>query len=150
MVLHLEEQAAATEATVSGIHAPGRVLKALLVVTSVVSVVFSSGVAYSVWMGSNAMDEEVQNWIGEHDEYDRAHPPIQKELREVRTRVDNVEGAVEEVRALQNRLDKRSEYQFEFSRWQARVLEARRKRRSPPAKPAKLQQLETDLMLGHY
>ncbi len=150
MVLHLEEQAAATEATVSGIHAPGRLLKSLLVITSVVSVVFSSGVAYSVWIGANASDAEVQQWIGDHDEEELAHPPLRDALGKVETRVEKVEGAVEEVRSLQNRLDKRSEYQFEFSRWQARVLEARRKRRSPPAKPAKLQQLETDLMLGHY
>lgn len=133
----------------------------------VIGVVFSAGVAYSVFMGANATDAEVEDEIQkatvEHnggidpEATDPAthepvghHPDLREAIEENTAKVDVVKAKVESVESSAKKLDKRSEYQFELGKWQADSLEAERAGRRPPKKPRKLEALESDLMLGKY
>lgn len=134
---------------------------------AVVGAIFSAGVAYSVFMGANATDDEVERFVhdeladhngGTHPETidPETHEPI-GDHPDMRKAIEANTGAVQEVKQevgkiekTQRKLDKRSEYQFELGRWQAEVTEAERRGRKPPRKPNKLDKLESDLMLGNY
>ena len=132
-----------------------------------IGVIFSGGVAYAVFMGANATDDEVERFIhteitdhngGSHPETvdPDTHEPIGNHP-DIREAVQANTGAVQEVKTevrkienTQKKLDKRSEYQFELGRWQTKVIEAERQRRKPPKKPKALDDLERELMLGDY
>lgn len=132
-----------------------------------VGLIFSAGVAYAVFLGANATDAEVHEYLrqtvsdhngGNHpDAIDPAtqlpigdHPDLRRAIEANSTTVQQVQQDVSKIEHTQNKLDKRSEYQFEFSRWQADVTEAERAQRKPPRKPDRLQDLERALMLGEY
>jgi hypothetical protein len=133
-----------------------------------IGAVFSTGVAYAVFIGENATDSEVDHAIHkatkehnggidpatpdpETNEPVGNHPDMRKAIE---TNTKAVEEMAQEVlpriEGTQKKMDKRTEYQFEFSRWQAEVTEAERQRKRPPKKPQRLEQLETELMLGKY
>ena len=130
--------------------------------------VFSAGVGYAVFLGENATDTEVEQAIekatkkhnggidpqatdpdthepiGQHPDLRKAIESNTKIVKEINDHV------LPRIETTQKKMDKRTEYQFEFTRWQARVIEAKREKRRPPRKPTRLDQLETELMLGKY
>ena len=110
--------------------------------------VFSGGVAYAVWMGENATDTEVEKAIEET--VTQQILPAHEEAAEFHTKIDGrvekIEIDMKSLDMTQRILDKRSEYQFELGRWQAKVLEAERKRKKPPKKPDRIDELERELM----
>lgn len=133
---------------------------------AVLGAVFSAGVAWQVFLGATATDDEVEeavdeamiehnggldpNAIKSDGERIGHHPDLHYQIDAVETNVGAVKKAVEDVEHMQRKLDKRSEYQFELGVWQARVMEAERKRKPAPPKPDSLSKLERDLMLGDY
>lgn len=134
-------------------------------IAGILTTVFSVGVAWTVFMGANATDEEVLKFLDdvmiEHnggvDPKTKNgtgvvghHPDIRDAIHENTTKVGEVQASVNHAVEVQRKLDKRSEYQFELGRWQAKVLEAKQKRRKPPKKPPRLDDLERELMLGDY
>jgi len=133
-----------------------------------IGAVFSLGVAYAVFIGENATDTEVRDAI---DEATKAHNggidpdaidpstheplgshPDMREAVETNTKAlkEVAEEVLPRIEGTQQKMDKRTEYQFEFSRWQADVTERERQHKRPPKKPPRLEQLETELMLGKY
>lgn len=129
--------------------------------------IFTGGMGYAVFMGANATDAEVEKAV--HDEITLHnggthpatidpethapvgdHPDIRGDISGVQTTVDELKTQNDRMELTQRKQDKRGEYQFEFSRWQAEVTEAERKRKPRPKKPDRLRQLESDLMLGKY
>lgn len=137
-------------------------------VISIVAFVFTLGVAYAVFMGANATDSEVEAadkaMIIDHNggidpnEIDaKTHKPVghHPDMREdikanTRAVIKIEEDILPPMLATQRKLDKRSEYQYELTKWESRVNEARRKKRQPPDKPPRLEELETELALGKY
>jgi hypothetical protein len=134
---------------------------------TIIGVIFSGGVAWSVFMGANATDDEVKAAVhdgmaghnggthpGEIDPKTHRpvgdHPELRHAVESNTGAIEDVSKAVDDIKQGQTRLDKRSEYQFELGRWQSAVMEAERQRRKRPAKPERLKQLESDLMLGNY
>lgn len=123
---------------------------------SIVGIVFSAGMAWAVFVGANATDNEVDEKVkaatSQHNEaaLDELHPELVQQVAENSTAIDELQKQTKVVATTQKKLDKRTQYQFEFVRWQAEILEARRQRRAPPKKPKKLDDLETDLMMGNY
>ena len=135
---------------------------------SIIALVFTAGVTYAVFMGENATDSEVEEKdraaIIEHNGgIDPAtvdsethkpvghHPDMREAIESTKESVKTIEEEVlPPIVESQKKLDKRSEYQFELSRWQSRVNEARRKKKPIPAKPERLDKLETDIALGKY
>lgn len=135
---------------------------------SVVGFVFTAGVAYSVFLGANATDSEVEAAdkasIIEHnggvdpDAIDvkthkpvGEHPDMQKAIQSNREAVRKIhEDVLPPMIKTQKKLDKRSEYQFELGRWQSDVMEADRAKRKAPGKPDRVKDLESDLALGKY
>lgn len=135
---------------------------------SIVALVFTTGMGYSVFMGANATDSEVEaadrasivrhnggvdpdaidsethRPVGEHPDMKEAIESNAKAVREV------VEEILPPMVETQKKLDKRSEYQFELGRWQSDVMEADRANRKAPGKPNKVKDLESDLALGKY
>lgn len=136
-------------------------------IVSIAGVLFSTGVAWSVFMGANATDDEVAAAIskeairhngGTHpatiDEKTARpvgdHPDMRAAITENTRAVSEVKGSVQKIEQSQKKLDKRSEYQFELGRWQSEIEEAKRRHARPPAKPKALKDLEKSLMLGDY
>lgn len=135
---------------------------------SVVAIIFSSGVAYAVFMGENATDAEVRkvgkDLIIKHNGGidpstidSKTHLPVgnHPDMREaIKLNSDSIRTIEKEILPpiadTQKKLDKRSEYQYELTKWENRVNEARRKRKRPPEKPPRLEKLESDLALGKY
>jgi len=142
----------------------GRLQKVVVLVAAV----FGAGTGYAVFIDETATDIEViealeQNAKDHNGGIDpeatdpTTHEPVghHPELREaVEANAEAIKKLQEEVLPglvdTQKKMDKRFEYQFEFSKWQALVTEAERKRQKPPAKPQKLEDIERDLLLGRY
>lgn len=134
-------------------------------VAGVVAVIFSAGVGYVLFLGKNATDAEVDTKVkevltdhnggidprgrdakgrpyGHHPDLRHAIEANTGVLEEVSTKLDDAEEA-------QEKLDKRSRYQYEFAKWQVRLNECERKNnctREDRKKPAKLDALESDLL----
>jgi len=139
-------------------------------VAGIVVSLFSLGVAYQLFMGANAMDTEVEARVHELDVSLRDvikrhnggvdphghnpengkpygdHPEMRDAIESNQKAVQQIHEQVAEIEHTTEVLDKRSEYQFELTRWQARVAEAKRRRRKPPGKPKRLEDLERELM----
>lgn len=121
-------------------------------VVSLVGMVFSAGMAWAVFAGANATDAEVdvavENAIKTHNQGALEHPKMGETLEAHSKEIKGLKGQTKALAETQGRLDRRSLYQFEFSRWQAGVIEcARNKRcRRPPGKPEAVRDLETELM----
>lgn len=135
---------------------------------SVVAIIFSAGVAYAVFMGENATDSEVKTMgekiIIEHNGGvdpktvdSKTHLPVgnHPDIREaIKLNANSIKTIEEKILPpivdTQKKLDKRSEYQYELTKWESRVNEAQRKRKKAPEKPPRLEKLESDLALGKY
>ena len=126
----------------------GTRLKVLIVLGTMLTTVFSAGAGYTMWQGALATDEEVKTVIERHDDSDKAHPKLKREIYETEGRLKSAEEMLRRLEQTQARLDKRSEYQFEVTRWQMRVIEARAARRKIPPKPERLNELERELLLA--
>jgi len=137
-------------------------------VVSITGIIFTAGVTYSVFMGENATDSEVEKAdkaaivkhnggvdpdaidsdthkpVGEHPDMKRAIHSNSKSIKTIEMDV------LPPIVKSQKKLEKRSEYQFELGRWQSDVMEADRANRKAPGKPQKVKNLESDLALGKY
>lgn len=140
---------------------------ALAWIVSAISIIFSVGVAWAVFMGENATDSEVdsavQKSVIDHNggvdpkatdfmthEPVGHHPDLRRDLEAATKKSTQNETDIEEIKETTCKLDVRSRYQFEFSRWQFKVFEAERKRRRRPGKHPELESLETKLQRGDY
>lgn len=132
----------------SGVAKVQRWGKRLGWVAGAVGVIFSVGVSWALWMGANATDAEVEKAIQEivTEHIIPAHEDAIEFHKKIDGRVKEVEADLSHIDRTQQILDKRSEYQFELGRWQAKSLEAERKRKKPPKKPPVLEELEKELM----
>lgn len=135
---------------------------------SILGFIFTAGVTWSVFMGANATDSEVEAAdkaaIIEHnggvdpEAIDVSthkpigeHPDMQKAIQSNREAVRKIdEEVLPPMIKTQKKLDKRSEYQFELGRWQSDVMEADRAKKKAPPKPDRVRDLESDLALGKY
>lgn len=137
-------------------------------VASAVGLLFSAGVAWAVFLGANATDAEVDDAV--HDAFIEHnagidpesinpttgrphghHPDLRQAVEsnsEAIKRID--EKVLPEIIDSQQKLDKRSRYQFELGRWQSEVTEAERKNEPPPRKPKELKDIEREIMLGNF
>lgn len=135
-------------------------------VLGAIGVIFSAGIAYAVFMGANATDdevqEEVQRAVFKHNDYvdaDAVDPTTHRrighhpDLREaIRTNTEAITALTEAQRVLadtQHKLDKRSRYQYEYTKWEVQKAECRRARnctRRDLKKPELLEQLEAELI----
>jgi hypothetical protein len=137
-------------------------------VVSIVAFIFTAGVAYAVFMGANATDAEMEaadkaaiirhnggvdpeaidekshKPVGEHPDMQGA---IQSNTDAIKTIEEDVLPPIVET---QKKLDKRSEYQYELTKWESRKSEARRKRKPAPGKSSRLEALEGELLRGDY
>jgi len=135
---------------------------------SVVALVFTAGIAYAVFMGANATDSEMvaadkasiikhnggvdpetidagtHKPVGEHPDMQGA---IQSNTDAIKTIQEDVLPPLIET---QKKLDKRSEYQYELTKWESKKSEARRKRKPTPGKSPRLEELESELLRGNY
>lgn len=137
-------------------------------VVAISSAIFSAGIAYAIFMGENTTDSEMKaadeaaiiDHNGDIDpqsidtESHRPvghHPDMRRAIESNTSAIKSIEEDIlPPIVETQKKLDKRSEYQYELSRWESRVNEARRKRRKPPSKPPRLEELESDIALGKY
>lgn len=131
------------------------------VLSSVVTI-FAAGMFVAALKDSLATDDDVRAAIAEHNEIDPhtrdpvtmqevgTHPTIKKRIDDDRTKINTNATDIATIRDLQVRMELRSEYQFEFARWQAKVAECRAKKCSAKdmEKPQRLEQIERDLLLG--
>lgn len=141
--------------------------KTLMWIVGIVGAVFSAGMAYAVFIGENATDTEVNQKVHtsmtdhndgldpialDHDGNPFGHhPKMKKAIERLQTDTSQVKLDVSDIKRAQRKSDKRGEYQFEFSRWQAEVMECNRTRQCrPPQKPAYLKKLESDIHLGKF
>ncbi len=135
---------------------------------AIVALIFTSGIAYAVFMGANATDAEVaaadkaaiiehnggvdpeaidaktHRPVGEHPDMQGA---IQSNTDAIRTIQEEVLPPIVET---QKKLDKRSEYQYELTKHESKKAEARRKRKPAPGKGPRLEALESQLLRGDY
>jgi hypothetical protein len=135
---------------------------------SIVALIFTLGMGYAVFMGANATDAEVaaadkaaiiqhnggvdpeaidaktHRPVGEHPDMQGA---IQSNTDAIRTIQEDVLPPIVET---QKKLDKRSEYQYELTKWESKKSEARRKRKPAPGKGPRLEALESQLLRGDY
>ena len=137
-----------TERSIQSGAVLGNRLRFLIALGSLASILFSAGVGYTVWMGANATDAEVQRWIESHNEDERAHPALLERTIRLEVQQESTDRKLSEHEKLQDRLDKRTEYLFEAVRWQMDVLEARSLKRKPPRKPERLKKLERELLFA--
>ena len=118
----------------------------------IVGTVFSAGMAAAVFTGQNATDSEVEDAIqtmaSDHGADPLAHPDLIRSIEANGNEIRELKKQTKSMEKTQDRLDKRSLYQFEFSRWQAEVIECERRPgcRVPPRKPQIVKDLESDLM----
>ncbi len=127
----------------------------LMWVVGIVGTVFSAGMAWAVFVGENATESEVGTMLEAAMEShngapaeDGPHPEMAKTLEDHGEAIGELKKQTEALGTTQGKLDKRSLYQFEFSRWQAKVIECERnpRCRKPPGKPKKVEDLESELM----
>ena len=135
---------------------------------STAAFIFTAGVAYAVFMGANATDAEVEaadkaaiiehnggvdpeavdpnthKPVGEHPDMQKA---IQSNTGAIKAIQEDILPPIVET---QKKLDKRSEYQYELTKWESKKSEARRKRKPAPQKGDRLDQLESELLRGDY
>lgn len=132
-----------------------------------IALVFSAGVGYAIFIDETATDIEVNEAIDrysiEHNggvnpdmvdpethELVGHHPELREAVEENTKSLEQISNEVlPRIESTQRKMDKRTEYQFTFTRWQADVLEAQRQKRKPPAKPQRLEDIERELMLGN-
>ena len=141
--------------------------KILMWVAGIIGIIFSAGMTYQLMVGENATDHEVseavQKAVVDHNggkdpdainsngEKNGHHPDLRHAIEDNGKTLTMVKTDVGEIKTSQKMANKRGEYQFEFSRWQAEVTECERKRGCrAPKKPDKLKTLESDLMLGKF
>jgi len=132
-------------------------------VIGLISVIFSAGVAYQMFMGANATDDEVDSAVhdatiehngidpDDRDEHGRrygAHPQMKRDIKRNADAVEAIKSDLGTMEVMQRKLDKRSEYQYWYSRWREDVEEAKTKRRRLPEKPDRLKELEHELTFG--
>lgn len=135
-------------------------------VIGLIGVIFSAGIGYAMFLGVNATDDEVEQKIDgaflKHNDYidpsaidPTTHRPVghHPDLREaIHTNTKAIETMAETQKTLsetQGKLDKRSRYQYEFTKWEVKKAECRRKRsctRRDMEKPPKLEELEAELI----
>ena len=135
-------------------------------VLSILGIIFTAGMAYAIFMGANATDDEVaaadkaaitkhnggidpeaidsrtHRPVGEHPDMQRA---IQLNTDTIKTIERDVLPPIVET---QKKLDKRSEYQYELTKWESKKSEAKRKRKPVPSKGPRLDALESQLLRG--
>ncbi len=137
--------------------------KVLMWFVGLIGTVFSLGMAYALFIGENATDTEVENsviihndgvdpdGVDENGERYGSHPKMKRATHQLQEDMGQVKVDIGEIKRAQKKSDKRGEYQFEFSRWQAKVMECERTREcKPPSKPAHLERLESDIHLGKF
>lgn len=141
--------------------------KTLMWIAGVVGTIFSAGMAYSVFIGANATDDEVANAVNgaiiEHNsgrdphaingngDLVGSHPEMRNAINTLQQDTTKVKEDVADIKEAQKKSDKRSEYQYEFSRWQSEILECDRTRKcKAPKKPDALNKLESDIHLGKF
>lgn len=129
--------------------------------------VFSAGMTYQLAVGANATDDEVISTVHhalvEHNGgKDPAtengngipighHPEMRDSIKKLQEDTSQVKLDVGVIKTAQKKSQKRGEYQYEFSRWQGKVMECKRTRRcKPPQKPKKLDDLEAEIHLGNF
>jgi hypothetical protein len=143
------------------------VAKTLMWIAGIVGTVFSAGMAYAVFIGENATESDVSKALHhaviEHNSgYDPedldqngvrygSHPRMRASIESLQKDTAQVKGDVTVIKDAQKRSEKRSEYQYEFSKWQGQILECERtKKCKPPKKPPRLDTLETEIHLGKF
>lgn len=137
-------------------------------VVSMVAIIFTGGMAYAVFMGVNATDSEVEAsgraMIIEHNggidpmlvdgvthKPVGHHPDMQKAIQSNADLIKTMEEDIlPPIIDTQKKLDKRSEYQYELTKWERKKSDARRKRRPEPDMPSRLEKLEGELLRGDY
>lgn len=141
--------------------------KTLMWAAGIIGTIFSAGMAYTVFLGANATDDEVVNAVHhaivEHNsgrdpealngngELIGNHPKMRGSIEQLQEDTSQVKKDVSEIKTAQKKSDKRGEYQYEFSRWQGKILECERtKRCKPPKKPGHLDALEAEIHLGKF
>jgi len=141
--------------------------KALMWAAGIIGTIFSAGMAYQVFIGANATDDEVVEVVHEafvqHNggkDPDSTngdgipighHPTMKTSIQKLNNDTAQVKVDVGVIKTAQKKAEKRGEYQYEFSRWQGEVMECERTRRCrPPKKPEKLKELESDIHLGKF
>lgn len=137
------------------------------IVIALIVFIFGAGITWQLWMTSNATDAEVKHAVetavvDHNGGYDPNvingdgqpigdHPDIRSAIKQNSETIATITEAVGDIQDELPKIDMRGEYQFEFSRWQARVTECERKRcKNPPPKPERLNELERKLMFGNY
>lgn len=141
--------------------------KTLMWAAGIVGTIFSAGMAYTVFLGANATDDEVAQSVRDaivehnsgHDPHATngngdpigSHPKMKETIEELQKDTKQVKDDVKTIKTAQKKSDKRGEYQYEFSRWQGKILECERTRRcKPPKKPQRLDDLEAEIHLGKF
>ena len=135
---------------------------------SVLALIFTAGMSYAIFMGENATDSEVEaagkaviidhNGGIDPEAVDAEthkpvghHPDMRKAIESNSESLKTIEEDVlPPIVNTQKKLDKRSEYQYELTRWQNEIAEAKRQKKKPPQKPKRVRDLESDLTLGKY
>ena len=128
-----------------------RVAVPLMWVVGIAGTIFSAGMAWAVFVGENATETEVQAELAEHNGApvsEGPHPELTKALEEHDEEIGVLKEQTKALGDTQDKLDKRSLYQFEFSRWQADVNECAGDKRClrRNGKPQNVKDLESDLM----
>jgi hypothetical protein len=129
-------------------------------------VLFSAGMGYMMFLGANATDAEVQSVtrkaIIEHNGYvdprerdpatgiPRGHHPDMRQAIKTNAKATEklTETQTQQGKSL-DKLDKRSRYQFEYTKWEVKKAECKRQRnctRRDLRKPKALEDLETELI----
>jgi len=115
--------------------------------------VFSAGVAYQTFIGANAMDDEVDRAIDQHNtkHIPDAHPQISEELNAHKEKIEQIETITKSIEKKQDKIEKLTEYNYEAQKWQVDRLQCSIERcGKKKEKPAKLEKLEEDLRYGRY
>ena len=141
--------------------------KIFMYLAGIVGTLFSLGMAYQLFIGANATDAEVKKEVKKavvehnggrdpdaltHEGFPIGHHPEMKEsIQQLTDDTKQVKVDVGVIKAAQKKAEKRGEYQYEFSRWQGKVMECERTRRcKAPKKPKHLDTLESDIHLGKF
>lgn len=135
-------------------------------VLAAVSTVFSAGVAYAVFMGANATDDEVDtevhqaivkhNGFVDPSSIDAQthrpigeHPDLREAIKQNTSVTVELSKATSELARTQGKLDTRSRYQYEYTKWEVKKAECRQARnctRRDLEKPSELEKLEAELI----
>lgn len=135
-------------------------------VLGAISAVFSAGVGYALFMGANATDDEVANTVQqamyEHNGYVDAksvdpttgyprghHPDLREAIQANTEAIRQLAEAQKTLTQMQTKLDRRSRYQYEYTKWEVKKSECRRSRnctRRDMEKPPQLEELEAALI----